>query len=79
MEWIYIGLMLAFLFGIIKLFPNVLHPRCPICYGSLESSALETIGSWHRWSLVWHNFVCSECWYRWRRIEIARYPKVTRI
>ena len=77
MDLAYLGLGLVFLIGIIRMFPNVFRPHCPICSAALESIDLETIGGWQSWFLVWHKFICPDCWYRWRRIEIARRPKGT--
>lgn len=68
------GLMI--LLGAWRLFPNLFSARCPICNARLDSiQELEHISGWLGWHLVWHNFFCPSCGYRWRRIELVRRPK----
>jgi C4-type Zn-finger protein len=76
MESIVVVLGLMMLLGVWWLFPNLFSARCPICNTRLDSiQELEQISDWQGWRLVWHNFVCPSCGYRWRRIEVVRRPK----
>ena len=73
MEWLIILFGALLLAVLLQRNPKLILPQCPICYSSLESiderDEIIHLGHWH---LVWHKFLCPQCWYRWQRIEITR-------
>lgn len=79
MELFFIVLGLIILFFMWRLFPDWFAARCPICYARFDSiDELDEIRHYQDWHLVWHNFYCPSCGYRWRRIEISKSTKLSK-
>ncbi len=66
MESILILLFLAIVYPILllRIFPGLLAPRCPLCGAHLECSvADEKNRLWHRWHIGWRRYSCVQCLY----------------
>jgi hypothetical protein len=76
MEWLALSIFLGIIIGTWRLYPTLIAAQCPICFARLQSipEHIAILGMFG-WCLVWHRFVCPECLFRWRRLEIARCPK----
>ena len=58
---------------LVRLFPDLVAPRCPICSAHLQPTArfrkaFKLIG----WSGYWRTFVCPQCLYRKDLFRISR-------
>ncbi len=76
MEWLILILSLVILLGTLRFYPDAIAPHCPICAARFQSIPDRVeLFSVFGWYVVWHEFVCPQCLYRWRRLEIVRRPK----
>lgn len=79
MEWILFFVCLIWLLLLIRLFPALFAPHCPVCGARLQRGdvvEIQPIGK-HK-HLGWRNFVCPQCLYRHRRPVIYSDSEVTK-
>jgi hypothetical protein len=73
MEWVLIVLAVLYLLVLLRAFPMLLAPRCPLCGAHLESHLTEEHQRvWRRWHIGWRKFSCVQCLYYHNRPYIFR-------
>ncbi len=77
MEWIFIGSLLLFVIAMIRLFPDLVAPRCPLCGAHLQAQDVEDVKSWRSWQLGWHRLSCVQCLYFHKRPIFFRSTSAT--
>jgi hypothetical protein len=77
MEWIILGALILYLLALLRFFPELFVPRCPICGARLERRSDTAIFSLrNHWHLGWRRFSCLQCLYYYRRLVFFRGSEV---
>ena len=73
MEWILILLAFGYFAVLLRRFPSLFSPRCPLCGGRLTNEITETpVHLAGRWYAGWRRFSCVQCLYHHRRPILLR-------
>jgi hypothetical protein len=73
MEWVLFGLAFLYLLLLLRVFPELLVPRCPFCGAHLERKITsKSVKVWHRWHVGWRRFSCVQCLYYHERPFVYR-------
>jgi hypothetical protein len=73
MATILIGVALAYLVILLRIFPDLMAPRCPWCGARLERRpVLESSQVQGHWHIGWHRYSCVQCLYFHRRPFLYR-------
>ena len=76
MEWLFLCAVALFVISMIRAFPELLAPRCPVCGMRLEpSDDVRVALRWNGWAVSWRKFVCPQCFYRRELLRIVPLNK----
>ena len=76
MDWIFLSALVAYLQALLRFFPELFAPRCPICGARVERRFDAAIVHFSKqWKLGWQKYACPQCLYSYRRPVVYRMPK----